>query len=102
MPPGHRRFVEDLAEGESVYDFVQTHQAESPPLAEVFNRCIDELDEFRKAHMEIAVRYIMHQGKDGEDGLGTGGTSFVPFLSEARQETKAKRTIRKQKGSDSE
>ncbi len=92
MPPGHRRFVEDLALGESIFEFVQNHQAEAPQLAEVFNQCIDELDQFRKAHMEIAVRYVLHQGKDGEDGLGTGGTSFVPFLSEARKETKAKRT----------
>ncbi|MEM7284212.1 MAG: hypothetical protein AAF438_21615 [Pseudomonadota bacterium] len=97
MPPGHRRFVEDLAVGPSIYDFVQAHKSDSPQLAEVFNQCIDELDQFRKAHMEVAVRYVLHQGKDGEDGLGTGGTSFVPFLSEARQETKAKRTEAKRK-----
>lgn len=91
MPPGHRRFVEELALGESIYDFVQTHKAESPQLAAVFNQCIDELDEFRKIHMEIAVRYVLKAAKEGEDGLGTGGTSFVPFLSEVRKETKAKR-----------
>ena len=92
MPPKHRRFVEELAKGDSVYDFVQSHKAASPQLAKVFNQCIDELDEFRRAHMEVAVRYVLKQGKNGNDGLGTGGTSFVPFLSEARKETKAKRT----------
>ena len=92
MPPKHRQFVADLAKGKSIYAFVQEHKAESPQLAEAFNRCIDELDEFRRAHMEVAVRYVLKQGANGEDGLGTGGTSFVPFLSEARKETKAKRT----------
>ncbi len=92
MPPKHRRFVEDLAKGLSIYDFVQANKAKSPQLGEIFNQCIDELDEFRRAHMEVAVRYVLKQGKNGNDGLGTGGTSFVPFLSEARKETKAKRT----------
>lgn len=91
MPPKHRKFVEDQAEGLSLYDFVQANKAASPELAAVFNQCIDERDEFRRAHMEVAVKYVLQQGKDGEDGLGTGGTSFVPFLSEARKETKAKR-----------
>ena len=91
MPPKHRNFIEDLAKGISIHDFVQTHKNNEPVLSEIFNECIDELDEFRRAHMEIAVRYILKQGKDGEDGLGTGGTSFVPFLSEARKETQAKR-----------
>ena len=91
MPPKHRQLVTDLADGLSIYDFVQTHKTDAPELVAVFNQCIDELDQFRRAHMEIAVRYVLHQGKNGEDGLGTGGTSFVPFLSEARKETKAKR-----------
>lgn len=91
MPPDHRRFVEDIAKGESIYDFVKKHQLTYPDLTELFNQCIHQLDKFRKAHMEIAVRYVLKQGANGEDGLGTGGTSFVPFLSEARKETKAKR-----------
>ena len=92
MPPKHRRFVQDLALGDSIHDFVQAHKAESPQLAVQFNHCIDELDKFRQAHMELAVRFVLKAGRDGgEDGLGTGGTSFVPFLSEARKETKAKR-----------
>ena len=91
MPPGHRRFVEDLAKGLSIHNFVQNHKSNAPELTDIFNRCIDELDEFRKAHMEVAVRYVLKQGPNGNDGLGTGGTSFVPFLSEARKETKGKR-----------
>ena len=92
MPPKHRQFVEDLAQGESIFSFVQAKKESEPQLVDIFNQCIDQLDEFRRAHMEIAVRYVLKQGKNGEDGLGTGGTSFVPFLSESRKETKAKRT----------
>jgi len=103
MPPKHRGFLEALAKGKSIYDYVQTHKVDAPGLEKVFNSCIDELDEFRRAHMEIAVRYVLKAAKHGEDGLGTGGTSFVPFLSEARKETKAKRTIdRKGKDKDVE
>jgi indoleamine 2,3-dioxygenase len=88
MPPLHRRFVEELAAGASLYDYVQRHQQETPALAQAFNACIDALDNIRKAHMQIAVRYILHQSPEGEKGgLGTGGTSFVPFLSRARKET---------------
>ncbi|MFT7583951.1 MAG: indoleamine 2,3-dioxygenase [Cellvibrionaceae bacterium] len=91
MPPKHRQFVEDLVKGTTIFDFVQAQKSNSAELADNFNQCIDQLDEFRRAHMEIAVVYVLKQGKNGEDGLGTGGTSFVPFLSEARKETKAKK-----------
>lgn len=91
MPPGHRRFVQDMGIGPSIHDFVATHRASQPALTAAFNRCIDLLARFRQGHMELAVRYVLKQGKNGDDGLGTGGTSFVPFLSESRKETKAAR-----------
>jgi len=88
MPPAHRRFVEALERGPLLYDYVQANQHTQPALREAFNESITALDEIRKAHMEIAVRYIIQQsGDEQKDGLGTGGTSFVPFLSEARKET---------------
>ncbi|MCB0018593.1 MAG: hypothetical protein KDE09_12445 [Anaerolineales bacterium] len=91
MPPAHRRFIAALGEGPSLHDFAQRRDA-SVPLKRIFNECIDQLEKFRQAHMEIAVRYILHQSPQGEAGaVGTGGTSFVPFLSEARKETKARR-----------
>ncbi|MDJ0752896.1 MAG: DUF1864 family protein [Ardenticatenaceae bacterium] len=92
MPPAHRRFVEDLAKGPSLFAYAKQHQNDQPAVRDRFNHCIDLLDQFRQKHMEIAVRYILHQSKEGEKGgLGTGGTSFVPFLSEARKETRTKK-----------
>ena len=89
MPPRHRQFLGALEAGPQLYDFVKSHQQEMPTLGDAYNSCILALDEIRKAHMEIAVRYIIQQSPEGEKGgLGTGGTSFVPFLSEARKETK--------------
>ena len=45
------------------------------------------MDNFRKKHIEITVRYILHQAPKDEEAKGTGGTSLVPFLSTARKET---------------
>ena len=86
MPPGHRRFIEDLAAGPSVSGMV-AGVGSSAGLVEVFNHCVDQLDRFRRAHLAIAVRYIQRQGPGDGDAVGTGGTSFVPFLRQSRVET---------------
>lgn len=88
MPPAHRAFVEMLEVGAGIAGFVQERTAKEPGLSSAFNDCIGILDRFRKYHMEIAVRYISHQAKDAASAKGTGGTSFVPFLSAARKNTR--------------
>ena len=88
MPPAHRRFVADLAAGPALRPFVQAHQQSHPRLADIYNLCLHKLADFRKLHLEISVRYILHQAPDEAAAKGTGGTSFVPFLSQARKETK--------------
>jgi indoleamine 2,3-dioxygenase len=90
MPPPHRRFIEALEAGPSVHQYVLNHQASSSALANQYNACIDLLSAFRKQHLEITVRYIKQQAQPDADALGTGGTDFVPFLSEARKETQSK------------
>lgn len=89
MPPEHRRFIEVVEEGPSLRAFVEAQAAESPALTEQFNLCVGLLDDFRKAHLELSVRYIKQQAPPGETAMGTGGTDFVPLLSEARKETRA-------------
>ena len=88
MPPKHRQFVEDLAQYSSLRSFIQPHQQSHPKLADSYNACLQKLADFRKLHLEISVRYILHQAPNEEAAIGTGGTSFVPFLSQARKETK--------------
>jgi indoleamine 2,3-dioxygenase len=88
MPPKHRQFVEDLAARNSLRPFVQARQQSHPMLTNAYNLCLQKLVDFRKLHLEISVRYILHQAPNQEAAKGTGGTSFVPFLSEARKETR--------------
>lgn len=90
MPPPHRDFIQRLGEGVSLHDFVTDRHAGNAGLRETFNTCVVNLDQFRKGHMELAVRYILHQSAD-DQGRGTGGTAFVPFLSRARKETQSRR-----------
>ena len=88
MPPKHRAFVEALAQGPDVRAFVATHTSTQPALAEVYNQCIDTLTDFRRKHMEIAVRYITQQAPKAEEAVGTGGTSLARFLGATRDETR--------------
>lgn len=85
MPPAHRRFIEALEAGPNLREFVQ----DKPDLLERYNACVDRLTEFRRAHLEIAVRYITHQATQQSSGAarGTGGTDFTRFLGVSRKET---------------
>lgn len=91
MPPKHRAFVELIEAGPSIRQFVLDHQQDYPALRDGYNACIAIVDNFRKKHMEIAVRYISHQARNAEGAKGTGGTDFVEFLSAAAKETRARR-----------
>lgn len=90
MPPPHRQFIEALEAGPSVHQYVVAQGASTPALTDQYNLCIDLLSAFRKQHLEITVRYIKQQAQPDAEALGTGGTDFVPFLSEARKETQGK------------
>ncbi len=91
MPPQHRALLELIETGPSLRQFVTDHQQSYPLLREGYNACLNIVDEFRKKHMEIAVRYISQQARSAEGAKGTGGTEFVEFLSTARKETRAHR-----------
>ncbi len=90
MLPANCEFLDSLANGASIRAFA----AESKNLA-AYNACTKLVDTFRQKHLEIAVNYISNPAKQaGKSAIGTGGTDFVPLLSQARKETKA-RLIRK-------
>lgn len=88
MPPPHRRFIEALEDGSSLRQFVLDQRRGHPALCDLYNACVHALDRFRKKHLELAVRYISRQTPETEEAKGSGGTSFVSFLSKARKETK--------------
>jgi indoleamine 2,3-dioxygenase len=88
MPPAHRAFVVQLERGPDVRAFVLANAESHPELMDIYNRCIDALTDFRRKHMEIAVRYITQQAPKAEQALGTGGTSLAKFLGTTRDETR--------------
>lgn len=89
MQRGHRRFIQALAEGPSVRDYVMANRVDHPALRDGYNSCIEMLDRFRKKHLEIAAQYIAQQAPKQtiEAQMGTGGTPFISFLSHMRKET---------------
>lgn len=88
MPPPHQRFVAALEAGPDLHTFVSDQRAQAPALVEAYNRCVAELADFRRKHMEIAIRYISMQAPSPKEAVGTGGTSLARFLGAARQETR--------------
>ncbi len=90
MTPAHRRFIEALERESSIRNFVLERQKTEPNLCEAYNQCVQAMEEFRKKHFEIAVRYIAHQAPKGVEAKGTGGTSFSTFLGKALKETSEK------------
>ena len=56
--------------------------------AEVFNRALDAIAEFRSVHYGWARQYIAEKEPDP---LGTGGTPYVNWLAQLREETLAHR-----------
>lgn len=54
-------------------------------LKEIYNDCIHQLASFRAKHLEYAVSYIQEKVKNPQ---GTGGTPFIPWLSQLENETR--------------
>jgi len=90
MERGHRRFICALEAGPSVRDYVMANRIYYPALCERYNACVRALEQFRKKHLEIAVQYITQQApqQTQKAEMGTGGTPFVPFLSQVRKNTR--------------
>ena len=85
MPKEHRQFLADLEnrpEHISFRHFVLSHMA----LKDVYNECVEQLFRFRNTHLKYAVDYIQ---KKCDDPKGTGGTPYVPWLTQLTKETEA-------------
>jgi indoleamine 2,3-dioxygenase len=85
MPPAHRRFVDDCERLSKVRSFVAA--AGDAALREAYNAAVEGITQFRTLHVRLAHDYIAKPSGPNSDAKGTGGTSFVEFLRDARRET---------------
>lgn len=85
--PAHRAFIDDL-QGSTVR---AAAAAGGGALRDAYNGCLEQLARFRHRHLELAARYIAvpaaAAGKDG--GTGTGGTPFLTYLAQHRDDSRA-------------
>ena len=72
MPRTQRAFLEALAARGPLRPFVLAQAQRWPQLAEAYDACLAGLAAFRRKHIEISVRYIVHQAPDGEQAIGHG------------------------------
>ncbi|KAK3180045.1 hypothetical protein K4F52_008537 [Lecanicillium sp. MT-2017a] len=110
MPGGHRRFLMHVSRLGSIYELAMKtpKTPEQQRLRETFTAAREALGNFRGKHIQIVTRYIILPSKQpwkgarsdtrqnlvsqsaggGDEELtGTGGTTLLPFLKQARYET---------------
>jgi len=116
MPGPHAKFLEAVSRVANLRSFVQEHSYDRA-LSLAFDACLAMLSAFRDKHIQIVSRYIIIQSAEAKkraqdsndekskrvnlayrtkrkddkgekkDLTGTGGTSLIPFLRQARDET---------------
>lgn len=84
MPVGHRRFIADV---ERLAEIRARAMAGSPELKAAYNEAVEQVDTFRRRHIGLAHDYILKPSGLAAGEKGTGGTDFVDFLRDARNET---------------
>ncbi|PRT52940.1 Indoleamine 2,3-dioxygenase [Wickerhamiella sorbophila] len=97
MPVQHRKFLFDLEKVAEIRQFVVENATEHPELVTAYDACLAMLRNLRSRHIQIVTRYIIMparaENKTIRDGIardsgetGTGGTTLLPFLKQARDE----------------
>lgn len=109
MPGMHRRFLEEAALLPSIRSFVEKRPSDIE-LRNTYDECLMELRSWRGKHIAIVSKYIVQparaaaklqtangvvagdveasfQAEDEDQLRGTGGSSLIPFLRQARDET---------------
>ncbi|QIW96494.1 hypothetical protein AMS68_002012 [Peltaster fructicola] len=124
MPGPHARFLAQVEKIANIRAFVESHSKDTA-LTLAYDAALAMLSALRDKHIQIVSRYIIVQSKKAKDGTsitkkinlasrpkddkkslkGTGGSSLIPFLRQARDETAepaiadwAKRLLSKEKG----
>lgn len=84
MPKRHREFIENLEKNKFVLrGFVK--KSKNRKLKELYNNCLDNIYAFRNQHLEWADLYIKQKV---DNPYGSGGTIFMDWLKQLRDETK--------------
>jgi indoleamine 2,3-dioxygenase len=92
MPEAHRQFLSSVINNNNIRDFVQKHRHEGN-IRDLYNACLQLLHEFRAIHLRYAAQYIQKQNQSSSGNptdVGTGGTPFMEYLRQHREETQKK------------
>jgi len=87
MPEKHRFFLEDMENVSEIRDYVM--MTNDTDMTEAFNKCIENLTQFRKYHYYIVQRYIIDKlpAEAAKHAKGSGGTTLNGFLVISEKET---------------
>jgi indoleamine 2,3-dioxygenase len=88
MPRPQRQFVEDIERTSRVRERAERG---SPSLRDAYNVALMTLEQFRRAHMQLAHDYILRPAGSLADAQGTGGTALTAFLRGAQESTATSR-----------
>ena len=89
-PPKHRKFIEDVQKHSTLRAVVAEMQDAEITL--LYNRIVDNVQQFRTRHLEYAAYYINKQVAKGDGNpveTGTGGTPFMKYLKKHRDESRS-------------
>lgn len=91
MPRKHREFLDLLSHQPPIRGYaVQSGDFE---LIKSYNQAVEAFGEFRSTHIVLVTRYIVMQKKHSVnvslEDKGTGGTPFMSFLKQVRDDTVA-------------
>jgi indoleamine 2,3-dioxygenase len=81
MPKPHRALLARI-DPTVIRTFVE--RSDNPNLREVYNLCLERMADFRSLHLKMAHAFIAQKVKDPR---GTGGTDFMKWLTQLRDET---------------
>lgn len=85
MPPQHRAFLRNL-EARLTKNTLRDAVARFPGCKAAYNEAVQQVADFRAKHFEYAMNYIAKKVQNPE---GTGGTPYLPWLQQLKDETLA-------------
>lgn len=81
MPKPHRELLARI-DATAIRSLVE--RASDPNLRDIYNLCLERVVDFRSLHLKMAHAFIAQKVKDPR---GTGGTDFMKWLTQLRDET---------------